>query len=157
MAEFDTFEGFAQALIGTLEAAAAGGARQVTMVDADFESWPLDDRRVIDALTQLVRLPGRRVSLLAENYDELLRHRPRFVSWRRTWGHGVDARKPEESRQRLPCLLLIDRNRAVHVLDRDNWRGMVTDEPAKVHALHDAIDAVLQRGEPAFAQSVLGL
>jgi hypothetical protein len=41
-------------------------------------------------------LPQRRLVLLAHQFGTLERLHPRFVAWRRTWAHAVDAWTPSE-------------------------------------------------------------
>ena len=56
---------FAAALRHVLQQAAANGTRELWLVDADFESWPLDDPGFLDELTRWARLPRRRAVMLA--------------------------------------------------------------------------------------------
>ena len=37
-------------------------------------------------------MTGRRMTLLARGYDDVIRRHARFVSWRRTWAHIIEAR-----------------------------------------------------------------
>jgi hypothetical protein len=148
---------FRAAVVDAVAYALAQRCRRLLLVDPRFEDWPLEDGRLIDALTSFVRLPERRVVLLAERFDDVARNCPRFVAWREVWNHCVDARRPGDDAVRLPTALLADRRAAVQVLDRERWRGrMRVDEPG-VHRLGDELDAFAQRSEVTFAVRTLGL
>lgn len=157
MSTFETHEAFIEAVIGALTPQRLAQAREIVLVDPDFEGWPLDDPRLLDPLTDFARLPGRRLQLLARRYDKVLREHPRFVAWRRTWGHAIEARVYEEVTPVVPSLLLVDRRWALQILVRDTWHGQVWSEPARAYRCWESADALLQRGEPGFAQTTLGL
>ncbi|MBK7518258.1 MAG: hypothetical protein IPI51_22290 [Betaproteobacteria bacterium] len=91
------------------ETALQRGARRITCVDASFETWPLDDPALLQDLTAWLRLPLRRLVLLARRYDEVPRRFPRFTAWRRDFGHAIEPwQAPEELASDLPNLLLDD-------------------------------------------------
>ena len=54
-------------------------------------------------------------------------------------------------------MLLADRTLAVELLDRVEWRGRVLTDDRRIHRLADDIDVFLQRCEPTFGASTLGL
>lgn len=148
---------FHAAVVDAVGYAVVQRCRRLLLVDPRFDDWPLEDARLIDALTTFVRLPERRVVLLGDRFDEVARGCPRFVAWREVWSHCVDARRPGDDAVRLPTALLADRRAAVQVLDRVHWRGRLqVDEPG-VHRLGDELDAFAQRSEPTFAARTLGL
>src|SRR5690606_12488829 len=66
--------------------AAAREARRITWVDSDFATWPLDDAALLEALTAWLRLPQRRLVVLAHAYDDMPRRFARFTTWRRKFG-----------------------------------------------------------------------
>jgi hypothetical protein len=72
-------------------AAAQQGWREIIVCDPDFEDWPLGERVVVQALNDWSKT-GRKFTMLAGNYDEVLRKHARFVTWRRTWAHIVECR-----------------------------------------------------------------
>src|SRR5437762_3131748 len=86
---------FIEALRGALLQALHDNVRELYWSDVDFVDWPLNEPALIDALTRWAR-PHHRLLLLAQHYDEIQRRHPRFVQWRRTWSHVVDARSPTE-------------------------------------------------------------
>ncbi|MED5621251.1 hypothetical protein [Ideonella sp. BN130291] len=144
------------ALRDNLQQALAEGVPLLRWSDVDFADWPLNEPALIEALTRWTR-PHHRLVLLAQHYGELQRRHPRFVQWRRTWGHLVEPRSPTELlASDHPSLLLAGR-RTVELVDRDHWRGQVSDEPADAQRCREALDVILQRSEPAFAATTLGL
>ncbi len=155
--EIDSATGFREAVGAAVEQALSSEARRVVFVDADFDGWPLEDSTVIDTLTQFVRLPGRRVVLFARSFDMVLRRCPRFVGWRRTWGHAIDASRPTDEADEVPTLLLVDRQHAVRLMDKDRWRGQILDADPRIQVLAQEIDAFVQRSEPTFGATTLGL
>jgi hypothetical protein len=133
-------------------------SRRLLWLDPDFSAWPLDDATLIDSLTAWLRLPQRRLVLLAHQFGTLERLHPRFVAWRRTWAHAVDAWTPSEGiAVRLPSLLIDDQRLCLQVFDTTQWRGRLSLDERAVHQWHDEIDALLQRCEAAFPVRPLGL
>ena len=154
----DTLESFGAALRWGFETAAAQGARVITCADPDFEGWPLDDPQLLQGLTDWIRLPQRQLVLLAASYDGVPRQLPRFTSWRRNWSHAIQALKaPQEFASDVSTLLLDDVSVCVHLADRLNWRGLAAADGRKRWLWQERIDVVLQRSEPGFTISTLGL
>ena len=154
----DSREAFAQALHWGFDAAIAEGSRSITCVDASFENWPLDDMALLQRLTDWLRLPQRRLVLLAASYDEVPRRLPRFTEWRRDWAHALQPMQcPAEFAAELPTLLLGERRASVHLIDPVHWRGRAELEARSRLLWQERVDVVLQRSEPAFAITTLGL
>lgn len=154
----DTRESFADAVRWGFDHALAQSARSLMLVDASFEHWPLDDVQVLQTLTQWARLPGRQLTLLAARFDEVPRRQPRFTAWRKDWAHTIRAlQAPPEFAADLPTVLLDDRQLTVHLVDAVNWRGRAALDPRARLLWQEKIDVVLQRSEPAFAATTLGL
>ena len=131
--------------------ALATRARQMTWLDPDFVAWPLDDEALLEALTAWLRLPQRRLVLLARQYAGLERQHPRFVAWRRTWAHAVEAWAPSEGVEvQMPTLLLDDARLCLQIFDSVHWRGRLSLDERAVRQWRDEIDALLQRCEAAF-------
>jgi hypothetical protein len=150
--------GFADAVCWGLQTAAAQGARRIVCVDADFALWPLDEAELLDTMTAWLRLPQRQLLLLARRYDEVPRRFPRFTGWRRDWAHAVCAwQAPEDVAPALPTLLVTDTDVVVQLVDAVHIRGRAEQDGRRARAWREAIDVVLQRSEPAFAVSTLGL
>ncbi len=141
-----------------IDAAIARGARRITCVDPDFEHWPLDDVTLLQRLTAWLRLPQRRLVLLARHYDEVPRRHPRFTAWRRDFAHAIEAwQAPQELAHDLPMLLLDDGPISVQLIDDLRWRGRAGADQRAATLWRERIDVVLQRSEPGFAVSTLGL
>ena len=142
--------GFAQSI--------AQGTRRIVCADPDFAHWPLDEPLLIDQLTAWLRLPQRRLLLLAADFDAVPRRSPRFTVWRRDWAHAVAAwRPPDDMRAGVPSVLCGDGRISVQLVDAVHWRGRVSDDGRRAQQLRDELDAFLQRSEPGFATQVTGL
>lgn len=142
--------GFAQAMVG--------GARRIVCVDTDFAEWPLDDAALQARLTNWLRLPQRRLVLLAADFSGVPRRQPRFVAWRASWVHAIEAWSPEEGdAQDLPTLLVDDREVSVQLHDAVHWRGRAEVDARNARVWRDTLDALLQRSQPAFPVNSLGL
>lgn len=155
--EIDSGESFRAALVAAAREAVSLRARRLVLADPDFDDWPLEDPAWLEALTDFARLPGRQVLMLGRSFDAVARHCPRFVRWRQTWGHAVEARRPADDEAVVPSLLLVDRSLAIELVDKPHWRGrLLQSEPAAV-VLAQEIDAFAQRTEPTFGATTLGL
>ena len=154
----DTREAFAAALRWGFDHALEQSARSLIWVDPTYEHWPLDDVDALQTLTQWVRLPGRQLTLLAARFDEVPRRQPRFTAWRKDWAHAIRAfQAPVEFAADLPTLMLDDRRLCIHLIDAVNWRGRAVLDPRARLLWQEKVDVVLQRSEPAFAATTLGL
>jgi hypothetical protein len=154
----DSRASFVQALHWGFEAALAGQARQIVCIDPDFAHWPLDDAALHSALARWLRLPLRRLVLVAASYDEVPRRHPRFMAWRRDWAHAISPlAAPEELAASLSTLLLDDGAISVQLFDDKHWRGRAQRDARSAHLLRLEADALMQRCSPALAINVLGL
>jgi hypothetical protein len=149
---------FGAAVLWALQVSVAAGARRIVWVDPDFADWPLDEPALHDALTAWLRLPGRRLVLLADDYGGVPRLQPRFVAWRRSWSHAVEAWTPADGPAGdLPTLAIDDGSVCVHVIDAQRWRGRAVIDARATRLWRDQVDALLQRCETAFPIQTLGL
>lgn len=154
----DSLPSWQAALRWGLGMAASQGARCITCVDPDFESWPLDDAALLQELAAFLRRPGRRLVLLAASFDAVPRRLPRFTTWRRDWAHAIQALLiPEEMALETPHLLIDDRELSVQLLDADRWVGRARLDGRARWLLQEKVDALLQRSEPGFPVTTLGL
>jgi len=150
----DDVVSFAHKLLSTLDATSG---RDITLVDVDLSPWPLDDVAVIDALTRWIRLPGRRLHLVAARYDVVTRDQPRFAAWRQPFAHAVDSWTPVElDATDLPSVLLLDGS-CFELFDRERWHARWTAERRSCILQRERVDALMQRCEGAWPVTMLGL
>lgn len=148
---------FVDAIRASFALAANDGAREIVCVDGDFADWPLNDRTVIEALSAWMD-SRRSLLLFGDSFDEIARRQPRFVEWRRQWGHAVHCRSdPELEASQLPTILLAHGVTCVRLIDRVHHRGTVSNRQVDLAECRDAIDALLQRSVEAFPVTTLGL
>lgn len=132
--------------------------RDAYLADADFSPWPLGEPEVLDALTRWVRLPGRRLHLIGSRFDVLERDQSRFAQWRRRFAHALESLRPGDIEPSdMPCLLLLPGSTSLELLDRERWEGRLSTERRALVAQRERVEAFLQRGEPAWPPTVLGL
>lgn len=150
--------GFVAALIWAVAWASSTGARKMWWIDPDFSDWPLNDAMLLTSLTGWLRQPQCKLVLLATDYGPVERMHPRFASWRRTWGHAIDAYSlPEDEGLVLPTLAIAGQHACVELLDRMYWRGRAGVDPQRARLLADEIDALVQRSSTDFPATRLGL
>jgi hypothetical protein len=149
---------FTAALHWALRTSVAQQARRIVWVDADFAEWPLDDPVWHELLAGWLRLPQRRLVLLAATYDHMPRRHPRFTAWRRLWSHAIETWSPDDgATDTLPTLAIDDVAVCVHLIDALQWRGRASFNPRTARPWCDRVDVVLQHSSPAFPASELGL
>lgn len=153
---------FQRLLAEALAWAAEQGCRDLQAWDAGFTDWPLSDAAVLASLSAWAR-PGRTLHLLAMQYEDLARRHPRFVRWRRDFGHCVSARAvdPELRLQAAPEGLLIavgaENSLTLQLFDRHLWRGELSLDSAQRLRGQEWFDALAQRSSDSFAPTTLGL
>jgi hypothetical protein len=149
---------FDAAVRGLLRHAIGQRSRRLTWLDPDFTAWPLGDPALLHDLTAWLKLPQRRLVLVACHFDEVPRQHPRFVAWRRDWSHAVEAWAPVPGADvRMPTLAIDDDRLCLQLFDRVQWRGRLALDEQAVRRWRDEIDALLQRAEPAFPAHQIGL
>ena len=147
---------FAQIVRDALAGAAREGWREIIISDASFEDWPLGERAVVDSLQAWSRA-GRRLVVLAQRYDEVHRRHARFVTWRRTWAHLVEAHRcAVASTMDLPSAIW-SRAWALRRLDLERSTGTCGREPERRLQIREALDEWLRKSTPGFPSSTLGL
>jgi len=131
--------------------------RAITLVDLDFSPWPLNDVAVVAALTRWIQLPSRRLNLVGTRFDVVERDQPRFAAWRKSFSHAVQCQTPTElDPSDLPAVLLFD-DSYLELLDRERWQARWTSERRAWVTQRERVDALVQRCEPAWPVTVLGL
>lgn len=139
--------------VGT--AASQGWARMV-WCDADFADWPLGERSLIDAL-QAWSASGRSLHLLAQEFSTLRQMHPRFVQWRVTWSHLVEARALGKSSGGELTSAIWTPVWTMERLDLKHNVVVATLDPARRVALRERLDAGWHKAAPSFPASTLGL
>ncbi len=153
----DSRSGFHHALRAAFADIAAHPRLQVWMCDSHFADWPLNEPAVIDALVRWAQ-PHRKLVVLAQSFDDVVRRHPRWVAWRRQFAHAVECRLVEPMEQgRMPTLLTAQGGLTVKLVDPQRYRGSWSREPADGRLAAELIDAVSQRSAEAFAATTLGL
>jgi hypothetical protein len=133
------------------------GCREVFIADPTFADWPLGERAVIESLTRWA-YAHRKLTVLAQNFDEFTRRHPRWVEWRRQWAHVVECRAlADDDAGKLAGLFLAPGLVTLRVLDAEHHRASLSFEPADAIRVRDNLDALLQRSEEAFPATNLGL
>jgi hypothetical protein len=148
---------FLGAVRGAIAQAAACDASEICLVDPQFNDWPLNERAVVDALTQWIS-SRKKLTLLAHDFDELARRAPRFAEWRRQWSHVVHCRSVDDvEADQVPTILYVTDRVSMRLLDRVRYRGTLSERPADHVESRESIDALLQRSSEAFPPTTLGL
>lgn len=154
----DSRAAFQGAVLGAFDAAITRGARRIVCADPDFAEWPLDDASLHERLLPWLKLPQRRLLLLAADWSVLPRRHPRFVAWRTPWAHAVEGWAPAEGDEaELPRVLVDDGDVFVHLRDAEHWRGRAGRDAVEAQRWRDALDGRLERAQPAFFLRPLGL
>lgn len=149
-------EAFDHTLRQAFEAAAQQGWSAWWWVDADFADWPLGERATLAALNAWAG-SGRRLHLLARDFRLVQARHPRFVTWRRTWDHLIEARAcPSVSAEDMPSGIWSPQ----WALSRLNTVDCVTvcgaDAAWRVR-VHQLMAEAWSRATPSFPASTLGL
>lgn len=153
------FEGrveFSELVRRSFVMAAEQGWREIIVCDSTFEDWPLGERSVAQALNDWAQT-GRKLTMLARNYDAVMRRHARFVTWRRTWSHLIECRSSGAvSAGDLPSALwspvwVFER------LDLARSIGMSGTDAARRLSLRERLAEKLQKSSPAFAATTLGI
>lgn len=146
-------------LLGLAPAACTpwGGVREVWLADPDFADWPLDEPEVHGALAAWLRQGGRQLRIASLQFDKVARHHPRLARWRRDWSHAISAWSPTEGG--LPCDVrgLLVAPLWLQRLDAPDWRMACTGDVPRAKAVQAEIADFLQRCEPSWPATTLGL
>lgn len=154
---FESDVAFRGAVLQAWTQALEARSRALVLCDPSFVDWPLGDAAGLQTLSAFVRLPGRRLVLIARSYESLRRRFPRFVAWRTTWSHAITALEPVDEGVELPCALLADRALALHVVSTDPWEGGWVTDRGRLQSLAEQIDALQRRSQTSFPAQTTGL
>ncbi len=153
------FEGsteFAALIRLAFATAALQGWREIIICDSTFEDWPLGERAVAQSLNDWSK-SGRKLTMLAKNYNEVMRRHARFVTWRRTWSHIIECRGNSAiSPDDMPSALWSP-SWVFQRLDLARSTGVSGAEVARRVALKERLNECLKLSSPAFAATTLGL
>lgn len=156
LGRFEGREAFAQLVREALACAAREGWREIILSDPGFADWPLGERALAQSLHDWAA-SGRRCVLLARRYDEVPRRHARFVSWRQTWAHIIEARAcPWADELEIPSAIWSPAW-VMHRLDPQRCTGVSGVEPERRLALRELLDEWLKKASPAFQATTLGL
>ena len=147
---------FAELIRQALAAAAAQGWREIILSDPDFHDWPLGDRAVAQSLNDWSK-GGRKLTMLARNYDAVLRQHARFVIWRRTWSHIVECRSSTQGPADTFPSALWSSGWVLERLDVPRCVGVAGYEVERRIALKERLNEHILNASPAFPATVLGL
>jgi hypothetical protein len=147
---------FGQLVRDALACAAREGWREIVLSDPDFSDWPLGERSVAESLQQW-SASGRRCTLLARRYDEVVRRHARFVAWRTKWSHIIEARACASADPlELPSAIWSP-DWVMLRLDQQRCNGVSGSEPERRLALREQLHEWLQKSSPSFPANTLGL
>jgi hypothetical protein len=147
---------FANVIRDAIACAAREGWPSMVWSDASFEDWPLGERVVIESL-QAWAGKGRHLLILAHRYDSVLKHKPRFVGWRKAWDHIVECRlcKTVDTSE-MPSALWSPQW-ALRRLDPVRCTGFAGLEPQQRVRLREELDECMLQSSPGFPATTLGL
>ena len=129
----------------------------VLLIDSVFAGWPLDDPAVLQALQTWMKPPGRCLRIVGLDFDAVARTHPRFSRWRRDWAHRIEAWRPSDGLWAPGLHMLLAGSVAAQWQDAPDWCLRRVTEKVQVQALRDRSAAFLQRCEPAWPVTTLGL
>jgi hypothetical protein len=154
---FSGREEFAQLVRDAIATAAREGWREIMISDATFHDWPLGERSVVEALQEWAH-GSRRFTMLARNYDDVVRRHARFVRWRGTWDHIITCRRsPSADPLDIPSAFWTP-DWVMQRLDPERCVGVTGAEPDRRVLLHETLSEWMRsKSTPGFPASTLGL
>lgn len=149
-------DAFAQRVRDALATAARQGWRELILCDARFGDWPLHERQVVDSL-QAWSHAGRSCTILATGYDTVIRQHARFVNWRRTWSHIIDARVCRQIDPANFPTVLWSPHWTLQLLDPVRSAGVCGSEPERIVQHRELLQELMLVSGPGFPATTLGL
>lgn len=154
---FASRETFIQLVRDALATAARDGWEEIVVSDAHFHDWPLGERAVVESLQSWART-GRRFTMLARSYDEVIRRHARFVRWRGTWDHIITCRRSASADPLDIPSVLWSPQWVMHRLDPERCVGVTGREPERRVLVRETLNEWLHgKSAPGFPASTLGL
>ncbi len=139
-----------------LATAADAGWSRIVLSDADFADWPLGEREVIESLNRWARR-GRTLQLLAADFNVLRLNHPRFVQWRVTWGHLVEAQACGSAASADLPSMLWSPHWTLQRLDPVRGTLVASRSAERRVALQEQLQQWWLKSTPSFPASTLGL
>lgn len=154
---FSGREAFQQLVRDALATAAHEGWREIIISDANFHDWPLGEKAVADSLQAWAR-GGRRLTMLACTYDEIVRRHARLVRWRGIWDHILTCRvSPAADPLDIPSVLWSP-DWVLHRIDPERCVGITGREPDRRVLLRETLNEwIRSKSTPGFPSTTLGL
>lgn len=153
---FEGRQAFISLVRHALQTAASEGWPSLVLSDTHFADWPLGERAVVDALSAWAGR-GRHLRLLAQDFGSMRQLHPRFVQWRVTWAHLVEAHAlTAASAGEVPSAIWSP-GWTMERLDPVRCVGVTTTDGARRVALRERLDTVWLKGSPSLAPTTLGL
>jgi hypothetical protein len=147
---------FEEAVRVSIEQAAERGWDRLCWMDRDFADWPLGEQRVYAALQAWSR-EGRRIMIIASNFDLLISTHHRFVNWRRQWAHIIECWQCSQAdKTEFPSLVLSPEWSLLRV-DRQRCLCHASADIERVKALEEFRQHWLEKSSLGFPANVLGL
>lgn len=154
---FDSRADFQAAIRAAFASLAEFACTEVLISDTDFADWPLGEIAVVESLTAWVR-SQRKLTVYAQNFDDIVRRHPRWVVWRRQFAHAVSCREVEPQEQgRMPALFTARGGTTVRLFDAERFRGSSSTLATDAVVARELIDVISQRSSEGFAATTLGL
>lgn len=147
---------FEEAVRVSIEQAARRGWEQLCLMDSDFADWPLGERRIQEALLSWSR-KGRRMVIMATNFDCLIATHHRFVNWRRQWAHIIECwHCPQADPAHFPSLVLAP-EWSLQRVDKLKCLCHASVDNERIENLEELREYWLAKSSPGFPAKVLGL
>jgi len=131
--------------------------RQITFIDHHFGEWPLGDDAVMSALSSWLRLGARQLRIVGVDFDATARLHPRFARWRRDWSHTIEVHQSADPLHKPPLRGLLIGGAFLQWMDAPDWRLRVLTDAVQVRAIAEQIADFLQRCEPGWPPTTIGL
>ena len=154
---FSGREAFQQLVRDAFATAAREGWPEIIISDAYFHDWPLGERAVIESLNAWA-CSGRRFTMLACHYDEVIRSHARLERWRGTWDHLVTCRASRFAGPLDVPSVLWSPGWVLHRLDPERCNGVSTTQPQQRTLLRQTLKEWLtNKSSSGFPSTTLGL
>jgi hypothetical protein len=147
---------FAQRVRDMISTAADQRWQHMVWSDATFEDWPLRERAVVDALNTWAG-PGRKLTMLANRYQQVTLLHPRFVQWRGVWSHLVDCRVVKHLDDGEMPSALVGPQWFLHRRDVTRSVGLCSQNPLARVELTELLAECSRQSSPGFPATTLGL